>query len=48
MITELSVGNESLAQLTHINNVFGTYEPPSCAFTEPWRLGESASELEKN
>lgn len=48
MITEISIGNVSFALLVHINNVFGTCEPPSCSHPELWRLDESACVLEEN
>lgn len=47
VITELSIGNVSPAQLEHIA-AFVTCEPPSCSQSELWRLRESACELEEN
>lgn len=48
LITEVSNGNVSLVLLTHINNVIVTCEPPSCSVPQPWKLDETACEMEGN
>lgn len=47
-LTDISIGSVSHALHIHINNVFVTCKPPSCSSPEPWRLDESACELEGN
>ena len=39
VITEISIGNVSLAPLVRINNVLETFEPPSCSHPELCEAG---------